>query len=216
MSGVVVVGCGLGWGLVAAVPFLTASRRAAVVKRCPPSAAATARRAPRFRIGGPVGRVVRGILAQRRTRREAAALLAELPSVIDLLVVALGAGSTPREAVALAARWGPAGIGSLLHTVSLSTELGGSFADALRDLAVAVPLLAPVIDVLIASAQLGSPAAASLIRVGDATRQTLRRAAEAHARTVPIKLLFPLVFLVLPAFGLLTVVPAVLSALSQL
>ncbi len=163
-----------------------------------------------------MGRVVAGIRAQRRTRREAAALLGELPTVIDLLVVAVGAGATPREAVALAARWGPAGIGARLGAVSVATELGGSFADALHDLAMTTPLLAPVTDVLIASAQLGSPAAASLVRVGEATRQTLRRAAEAHARTVPIKLLFPLVFLVLPAFGLLTVVPAVLGALSRL
>ena len=163
-----------------------------------------------------MGRVVGGIRAQRRTRREAAALLDELPTVIDLLVVAVGAGSTPREAVALAARWGPAGIGARLGGVSVATELGGSFADALHDLATTTPLLAPVTDVLIASAQLGSPAAASLVRVGEAARQTLRRAAEAQARTVPIKLLFPLVFLVLPAFGLLTVVPAVLGALSRL
>jgi hypothetical protein len=44
-------------------------------------------------------------------------------------------------------------------------------------------------------------------------RTTLRRRAEARARTVPVRLLFPLVFLVLPAFALLTVVPAVLGGL---
>jgi hypothetical protein len=32
---------------------------------------------------------------------------------------------------------------------------------------------------------------------------------------VPVRLLFPLVFLVLPAFGLLTVVPALLSGLAR-
>ena len=35
-----------------------------------------------------------------------------------------------------------------------------------------------------------------------------------RARTVPVRLLFPLVFLVLPAFGILTVVPTVAARLS--
>jgi hypothetical protein len=34
----------------------------------------------------------------------------------------------------------------------------------------------------------------------------------ARARTTPVRLLFPLVFLVLPAFVLLTVAPVVLAA----
>ena len=38
--------------------------------------------------------------------------------------------------------------------------------------------------------------------------------AEARARTVPVRLLFPLVLTVLPAFVLLTVVPVVLGVLS--
>jgi hypothetical protein len=37
----------------------------------------------------------------------------------------------------------------------------------------------------------------------------------ARARTVPVRLLFPLVFLVLPAFLVLTVAPVVLAAVSH-
>jgi len=44
----------------------------------------------------------------------------------------------------------------------------------------------------------------------------LRRAAEAHARRIPVRLLFPLVFLVLPAFVLLTVVPGLAAGLGRL
>lgn len=214
MSDVLVVGCGLGWGLVAAAPFVARTRRVQVVERCAPTT--QSRRVWRPRLGGPIGRVIHGIAAKRRTRTEAAVLLGELPSVIDLLLVAVGAGSTPRGALELATRWAPEGVSDRLRSVTVTTELGGSFVEALRDLAVSTPLLAPMCDVLVASAHLGAPAGPALARVGDDTRQALRRRAEARARTVPIKLLFPLVFLVLPAFGLLTVVPAVLSALSRL
>jgi hypothetical protein len=37
----------------------------------------------------------------------------------------------------------------------------------------------------------------------------------ARARTVPVRLLFPLVFLILPAFVLLTVAPVVLATLTH-
>lgn len=214
MNDIVVVGCGVGWGLVVASPLIARTRRVQVVERWSPRPSRPGFRWPRAR--GPVGRVIGGIAAKRRTRRDAAALLAELPSVIDLLIVAVGAGSTPRGALELATRWGPERASVRLREVTFVTELGGSFVDALRELGRSTPLLAPIVDALVASAHLGAPAGSALARVGDDTRQTLRRQAEARARTVPIKLLFPLVFLVLPAFGLLTVVPAVLSALSRL
>ena len=98
----------------------------------------------------------------------------------------------------------------------VATELGGSFPDALAELAAATPLLAPMVDVLLASAELGAPATGALVRLADEARARARRRAETRARVLPVKLLFPLVFLVLPAFGLLTVAPALLSALSRL
>jgi tight adherence protein C len=47
-------------------------------------------------------------------------------------------------------------------------------------------------------------------------RAERRRRAEAAARRVPVKLLFPLVLCVLPAFGLLTVVPLLAGAATSL
>ena len=70
-------------------------------------------------------------------------------------------------------------------------------------------------DVLLASDRLGAPAGPASTRLAHDVRADLRRRAEARARTLPVKLLFPLVFLVLPAFGLLTVVPALLSSLAR-
>ena len=56
---------------------------------------------------------------------------------------------------------------------------------------------------------------AALERLAVEERTPLRRRAEARARKVPVRLLFPLVFLVLPAFGLLTVVPALLAGFGR-
>ena len=75
---------------------------------------------------------------------------------------------------------------------------------------------APVVAVFAGSGELGAPIADGLSRLAVAVRADVRRRAETHARAVPVRLLFPLVLLVLPAFGLLTVVPALLGSFSRL
>jgi tight adherence protein C len=201
------------WGALAATPIVAWSRRRSVTARFPRPPAAVHRRPL---VGGPAGRVVRGIRLRRAARRADAALEAALPSAFDLLVAAVGAGCAPFGAAELVVRWGPPPVASAFGRVLVATELGGSFPDALAELASSAPLLAPLIDVLVASAELGAPATGSLVRLADDARAAARRRAETRARVLPVKLLFPLVFLVLPAFGLLTVAPALLSALSRL
>jgi len=216
MTSMLVLGCGLGWGALAAVPIVRRAQRDTVARRF--GAADRSRVWPTGWTwdGGPLVRVIRAVIRARRQRGLDVRLRNELPTVLDLLGVAVGAGATPRGALETATHWGPPTIVAPLRRALVATELGASLGDALRDLGTESPALAPVAEALIASAQLGAPAGPALARLGDEARSVLRRQAEGHARTLPVKLLFPLVFLVLPAFGLLTVAPAVISALSRL
>jgi tight adherence protein C len=150
----------------------------------------------------------------RAVRRERAALSAELPVTIDLLAVAVGAGSTPFVAVEIAAPWAPPELSRRLRGVVSACRLGADFDDALDDLARRHEQLRPLVDALLAADRLGAPVLDSLQRLAGSARADARRRAEAHARTVPVRLLFPLVFLVLPAFGILTVVPTVVARLA--
>ena len=94
--------------------------------------------------------------------------------------------------------------------------LGATFAEALDDVAARAPSLRPLADALLASDRLGAPVGPALARLAAEQRAELRRHAETHARRVPVRLLFPLVFVVLPAFGLLTVIPTLLAGLSRI
>jgi tight adherence protein C len=94
--------------------------------------------------------------------------------------------------------------------------LGASFDTALERAVHDAPLLRPLADALLASDRLGVPVAPALARLASEERTALRRRAEAHARRVPVRLLFPLVFLVLPAFVVLTLVPGLASGLAHL
>ena len=209
-----VVGLAGAWGVLAAVPVVAWSGRRAVAARLgDPHAPAVPRR---VREWGPLGRVARDLGRRRAEARTAAVLEASLPATFDLLVAAVGAGCAPVGATELLARWGPAPTAEAFRRALVATALGASFADALATLAASTPLLAPMVDVLLASSELGAPATGALVRLADEARSSARRRAETRARVLPVKLLFPLVFLVLPAFGLLTVAPALLSAMSRL
>jgi tight adherence protein C len=213
MSDALVIGIGLGWGVLAALPWSAQMGRRAVRRHAGARPAAPERTR---RDWGPVGRVGRGLLRRRAQKRGAIARDRQLPAALDLLVVAVASGAPPRAAVEVAARWAPPLVAAPLREVVATVELGGSLTDALAEMGQSSPQLRDLADVLIASARLGAPAGSALGRLADEARAGCRRRAEARARTLPVKLLFPLVFLVLPAFGLLTVAPALLSALSRL
>jgi tight adherence protein C len=165
---------------------------------------------------GPVSRVLAAWRARRRARRDDAALAAELPVTLDLLGVAVEAGCTPYLAVDLGLRWAPPATAARLTEVREACALGATFADALDDLGARAPRLRALADALLASDRLGAPVGAALARLAGEQRAELRRRAETHARRVPVRLLFPLVFVVLPAFGLLTVIPTLLAGFARI
>ncbi|MCA1841923.1 MAG: type II secretion system F family protein [Actinobacteria bacterium] len=133
----------------------------------------------------------------------------------DLLAMAVAAGLTPYLAVEMTVRFVPGSGAERLGAVLAATEGGLCFADALDAAAARCPELASTLALLAASERSGAPIGAVLVRLAAATRAKARRKAMARARTVPVRLLFPLVFLVLPAFLLLTVSPVVLASLTH-
>lgn len=227
---------GLAWGGICALPLVARGRRAMVGARVellrdlpPPARGAFAQHRlrdlpiPRWPIPrwvrvptDSVVRVTRSFTSRRQANAQDAALARELPVVVDLLGVAIAAGCTPYLAVEVAARWGPPHSASALSGVLRACALGTGFEHALDDAVSSAPPLRPLADALLASDRLGAPVGPQLARLAAEARATLRRRAEAHARRVPVKLLFPLVFLVLPAFVLLTVVPGLVSGLQRL
>ena len=79
-----------------------------------------------------------------------------------------------------------------------------------------VPSLRALAAALSRSQQLGTVLGSTLRRVAENLRREQRARAEEAARKAPIKMLFPLVFLILPAFLLLTVGPVVLATIRSL
>jgi tight adherence protein C len=168
-------------------------------------------------LAAAVGWAAPGVRERRLRDARQAALDASLPEVVDLLVLATGAGLTVRHALAAVAARADSPLAPILAQTVAEADQGRRLADALDDVpARAGESTRPLVGVLLGSERYGAPVRAGLERLAADVRADTRRRAEAAARRVPVKLLFPLVVCILPAFGLLTVAPLVAGALRTL
>jgi tight adherence protein C len=159
------------------------------------------------------GRVVVRRRAAARSRHRA--VVDELPEVVDLLSLAVSAGLTVPLAVEVVADRGSGDVARQLGIAHESSGRGTSLADSLeRCPAVLGDEVRGLVRVLVGSLRDGSALGPALERLGEEVRLDRRRSAEERARRLPVQLLFPLVVCVLPAFGLLTVVPLLAGSLS--
>ncbi len=161
---------------------------------------------------GPV--FVAGRAARRRRNRADA----EIPQLLDLLAAASSAGLSASLSLRRAAGVLEGPLAEELAGVIRAVDLGGRWRDELRATAdrLALPDLRRTVAALTRTETLGSSLATSMQELAERVRASRRAAVTERARTAPVKMLFPLVFLVLPAFLLLTVVPVLLSTLQSI
>ncbi len=141
--------------------------------------------------------------------------MADAAAGLALLAAGIRAGLTPHLAlIALRRSRGPVGTwGSRYWAAHLRGE---PFAAALLASRGDVVALARAAPLLAAASEQGFPVAAQLERLAadlaaESARERMRR-----VRKLPVAMLFPLVFLVLPSFVLLTIMPVVFGAIDSI
>ena len=152
-----------------------------------------------------------------RDERERRRALSALPDTIELVIVGVRAGWSPARAIELAAARAAPELRTAFDEVLHRMRRGQRLADALDALPESLgPAAAGFADSLASADRYGLPIGPVLDRLADDVRDDRRRLAERDARTLPVKLSFPLVVCTLPSFVLLAIVPAVLGAISTL
>jgi tight adherence protein C len=153
----------------------------------------------------------RGALQRRQD-----ALVDELVHVVDLLVLAVAAGLTVNLAIETVGRRRSGPVAAGLAETGHRHALGRPLADELDALAGRLGPDVRRLTVLLAGAlRYGMAVAEPLERLATELRADQRRRGEVAARRLPVRLLFPLVCCLLPSFVVLTVVPVLLTALTD-
>jgi tight adherence protein C len=158
------------------------------------------------------------LLVARRGRRRQLRISAGVPDLAELLVATTGAGLNPPLAFRRSAEILDGPLGEELRVAVRRLELGTPWRTALEELAerTADPSIHRLVRAMARSQRLGTPLASALSSVAQDLRNERRTRAEELARRAPVKMLFPLVFLILPAFLLLTVGPVLLATIRTL
>jgi tight adherence protein C len=146
-----------------------------------------------------------------RARKRLNEIDAELPELIDLLVVTVEAGLGFVGALKLSAERLGGPLGEEIRLTLQEQAMGLSSSEALRNLQrrVETPGMQSFVRAVLQGETLGVPTAEIMRSLAIEMRKRRRAAAEEKAQKAPIKILFPLVFLIFPAMFIVILAPAV-------
>jgi tight adherence protein C len=156
-------------------------------------------------------------IVRRRSRRRFEQIDYELPNLIDLLVTTVEAGLGFTGSLQLAAERFGGPLGDELRLTLQEQSMGLSPNEALRNLLERcdTPLMRSFVRTVLQGETLGISIGQIMRDLAVDMRKRRRQKAEERAQKAPIKLLFPLVFLIFPAMFVVILGPAVASFLKS-
>jgi tight adherence protein C len=149
----------------------------------------------------------------RRLRLRQAALDRELPELIDLLVVTIEAGVGFAGALRIAAERMNGPLAEELRLTLQEQNMGLTSSEALRNLGDRCPTQG--IRIFVRSISQGETLGVSIGQimrnVALEMRKRRRALAEERAQKAPVKMLFPLIFLIFPSMFIVLLLPAIIA-----
>lgn len=169
-------------------------------------------------LGLVLGYMLPVIWLGRQIRRRKHNILRSLPDALDLVTISVEAGLAFDSALQrVVDKWDDE-LGGEFRRVLADMRLGRSRRDALKDMATrtGVDDVQTFVAAIIQADQLGVPLSKILRIQADQLRTRRRQRAEEEAQKAPIKMLFPMVFLIFPALFVVILGPAVPRLMSSL
>ncbi len=140
-----------------------------------------------------------------------------LPDTIDLLTITVEAGLGFDAAVDRVSRTTEGALGEELRRVVRDVQLGRPRAEALRQFAdrVNLPELRSLVSALIQGEQFGITIGEVLRSQAAELRERRRHRAEEHAQKMPVKILLPLIYMIMPAMFVVLLGPGIIQLIDQ-
>lgn len=155
--------------------------------------------------------------SRRSEARRRAAVERDVGDVVTLIGLAVNSGHNLIGSLRAAAAHASGPLAEAIGMAVASVDHGVRLADALEVLPESLgEVVRPVVVALTSCDRYGAALGPTLDRLAAEVRVASRQRAEAAARRLPIRLLFPLISCILPAFGLLTVAPLIAGSLRGL
>ncbi len=155
---------------------------------------------------------------KRRARMRHVAIEHKLPELIDVLVVTVEAGLAFSASLRVAADRLGGPLGDELRLTLQEQNMGLSMEEALRNMLARcdTPSMRSFVRAIIQGETLGVSIGQIMRNLAVETRKRRRANAEQKAQKAPIKLLFPLIFLIFPSMFLILLGPALFSIVNSL
>ncbi len=165
-----------------------------------------------------VGWIAPTFLSKSRARRRTEQIEVELPELIDRLVVTLEAGIGFNAALQRSGERMTGPLGEEIRLTLHEHELGLTMPAALSNLLVRcnVPSIRAFVRAVTQSEQLGISIGHVMRELASDIRKRRRQILEEKAQKAPIKMLFPLAFLVLPALLLVILFPGIYNIITTM
>jgi tight adherence protein C len=153
------------------------------------------------------------VLLQRKARARLEEIDYKLPSMIDLLVVTVEAGLGFSTSLQTAAEKLTGPLGDELRLMLQEQRMGLGTRDALKNMAARAdtPGMRTFVRAIVQGEELGVSIGQIMRSLAVDMRKLRRSMAEERAQKAPVKILFPLVFLIFPALFILLLGPAALD-----
>jgi len=163
-----------------------------------------------------VGYVAPGLVLRRLIARRQKVIQNGLPDALDLFIVCLEAGSSLDQAILKSGQdldvpYPP--LAEELRMITTEMRAGKPRIDAFKNFAsrTGVDDVRALVNMLVQADRFGTSIALALRTHADASRTKRRQRAEERAQKIGVKLVFPLVFCLFPAFYVVVLGPAVIK-----
>jgi tight adherence protein C len=166
-------------------------------------------------VGALTGWLAPARVVQTRKQRRLAEVDEQLPELIDLLVVTIEAGLGFNGSLQIAADRLGGALGDELRLTLQEQRMGMSTNDSLRNMLERAdsPAMRSFVRSILQGETLGVSIGQIMRNLAIEMRKRRKANAEEKAQKAPIKILFPLVFLIFPAMFVILLAPAVFSFL---
>lgn len=157
-------------------------------------------------------------LVRRRIKKRLDDVLRALPTALDLITVCMEAGLSFDSGLAKVVEKTKGTLADEFARVLQEMQMGKSRRDALRDMAKRVEArdVSSFVAAIVQADQMGMSLGPVMRAQSDDVRLRRRQHAEEQAMKAPIKMLFPLMFCILPATILVVLGPGLVTMFTQL